>query len=89
MQEKVRFHRNFLAYAPSLALAKVKFILIITDMKATTSLSVARCESLGKSAALSPLDVRLEYQLRVNILNVPYKFPCLAVQKQTFPFTGS
>lgn len=40
-KKKVIFYRNFLAYALSLALAKVKFILIITDMKAATSLSVA------------------------------------------------
>lgn len=69
----VIFYRNFLANLPSLALAKDKFILIITDMKAATSPSVAQCESLGKSPALSPLDVRLQNLLRVNIFERPIR----------------
>lgn len=78
------FYRKFLANVLSLALAKVKFILIITDMKATTSPSVAQCESLGKSPALLPLDVRLQYLLRVNFLNIPYKFTYVAVAPYFF-----
>lgn len=67
LQNKDIFYGNFLPYVRHLALAKVKFILIITDMKTATSPSVTQYESLGKSAALSPLDVRFENLLRVNI----------------------
>lgn len=56
-------------------------------MKTATSPFDTQCESLCKSAALSPLDVRYEYPLRWGqILHILFKFTFFAVQKKKTEF---